>query len=137
MIVLLVRRHFWLSFCISEAYAPNELCFERVNDMVEHVKAWQCIGCGKIDAPQTCVGICQDRRVEFVYAFEYDQVLAGLKQERERARLLETLVRQLARTTPSEGGWERSYRAMQSQAPVNSGGICKWQPQCCQYPGRR
>jgi len=34
------------------------------------VKAWQCIGCGKIDAPQTCIGICQDCRVEFVYAFE-------------------------------------------------------------------
>ena len=126
-----------MSFCISEAYAPNELCFERVNDMVEHVKAWQCIGCGKIDAPQTCVGICQDRRVEFVYAFEYDQVLAGLKQERERARLLETLVRQLARTTPSEGGVGTILPRHAKSGPVNSGGICKWQPQCCQYPGRR
>ncbi len=87
-----------------------------MNDVVEHVKAWQCIGCGKIDAPQTCIGICQDSRVEFVYAFEYDQALVELKQERERARTLETLVRQLARTTPSEGGWERSYRAMQGQA---------------------
>lgn len=84
--------------------------------MIEHVKAWQCIGCGKIEAPQTCVGVCQDRRVEFVYAFEYEETLAALEAERRRANALETLVRQLVRTTPSEGGWERSYRAMQDQA---------------------
>ena len=34
--------------------------------MTEYVKAWQYIGCGKIEAPQTCVGICQDREVELV-----------------------------------------------------------------------
>jgi uracil-DNA glycosylase len=28
-----------------------------------YVKAWQCVGCGKIEAPQTCIGICQDRKV--------------------------------------------------------------------------
>ena len=84
--------------------------------MVEHVKAWECIGCGKIEAPQTCVGVCQDRRVEFVYAFEYEELLAALEAERQRSKALGALVRQLARTTPSEGGWERSYRAMQNQA---------------------
>ncbi|MCK9381691.1 MAG: hypothetical protein M0P95_11605 [Sulfuritalea sp.] len=84
--------------------------------MVEHVKAWQCIGCGKIEAPQTCVGICQDRRVEFVYAAEYEEALAELERERQRAKTLATLVRQLASTTPNAGGWEGSYRAMQNQA---------------------
>jgi hypothetical protein len=84
--------------------------------MVERVKAWQCIGCGKIEAPQTCVGVCQDRRVEFVYADEYAEALAQLEQERSRVKALETLVRQLARTTPHRGAWERSYLAMQDQA---------------------
>lgn len=84
--------------------------------MVEHVKAWQCIGCGKIEAPQTCVGICQDRRVEFVYADEFEETRAELARERRRAQALEALVRQLARTTPTAGGWERSYRALQEQA---------------------
>jgi hypothetical protein len=84
--------------------------------MVEHVKAWECIGCGKIEAPQTCVGVCQDRRVEFVYAFEYEEVLAALEAERQRSKVFKDMVRQLARTTPNEGGWERSYRAMQDQA---------------------
>jgi len=73
------------------------------------IKAWQCIGCGKLEAPQPCVGICQDRRVELVQADEYDAVKA-------RVKVLETLLRQLALTTPHEGEWERSYRALQTQA---------------------
>ena len=32
--------------------------------MSEHTKAWQCIGCGRIEAPQTCIGICEDCKVE-------------------------------------------------------------------------
>jgi hypothetical protein len=31
--------------------------------MKDYVKAWQCIGCGKIEAPQACIGVCQDRKV--------------------------------------------------------------------------
>jgi len=40
--------------------------------MTERIKAWQCIGCGRIDGPQNCIGICEDRKVEFVYAVEHD-----------------------------------------------------------------
>jgi hypothetical protein len=47
----------------------NEL-FEQGRDaMAERVTAWQCIGCGRIEGAQPCVGICQDRRTDFVYAF--------------------------------------------------------------------
>lgn len=81
--------------------------------MTAYVKAWQCIGCGKIEAPQTCVGICQDRKVEFVYAQEHRDEIA-LAQARSRA--LELLVRQIALTTPRKGEWERSYRALQQRA---------------------
>jgi hypothetical protein len=70
--------------------------------MPERLKAWQCIGCGRIEGPQTCIGICQDRKVEFVYAAEYEELAA--------------LVTQLARATPREGEWERSYRALQARA---------------------
>ena len=81
--------------------------------MPEYVKAWQCIGCGKIEAPQTCVGICQDRKIEMVYAHEHREAMAGTQ-----AALLElrALVRQLATTTPRAGEWERSYRALQERA---------------------
>ncbi len=74
-----------------------------------HIKAWQCIGCGKIEAPQTCIGVCQDRRIELVNADEYRAAQARIKE-------LETLIRQLALTTPRTGEWERSYRALQTRA---------------------
>ena len=84
--------------------------------MTERFKAWQCIGCGKIDSPQPCIGICQDRKVEFVYASQYDDALAQAEALRARARALEGLVRRLARTRPHEHEWERSYRTFQEEA---------------------
>ena len=84
--------------------------------MTDYVKAWQCIGCGKIEAPQTCIGVCQDRKVQFVYASEHEEVLAQAHHAQHRAVVLEALVRQLARTTPRNGEWERSYLALQNQA---------------------
>lgn len=81
--------------------------------MTGHIKAWQCIGCGKIEAPQNCIGVCEDRRVEFVYASEHEEALAHARRQMES---LMALVRKLARTTPRDGEWERSYRALQQQA---------------------
>jgi hypothetical protein len=77
---------------------------------------WQCIGCGKIEGPQPCIGVCQDRRVEMVYASEHDEALRETDQLRQRIASLEALVRQIATTTPREGEWERGYRALQTQA---------------------
>ena len=39
--------------------------------MSEHITAWECIGCGRIEGARPCLGICQDRKVEFVYADEH------------------------------------------------------------------
>ena len=69
---------------------------------VERIKAWQCIGCGRIEGAQPCLGICEDRPAHFVYAEEYER--------------LEALVRQLATVTPRDGEWERTYRALQQRA---------------------
>jgi hypothetical protein len=80
------------------------------------MQAWQCIGCGRLEAPQNCIGICQDRRVELVYAAELDATEAELaKTTRERDALF-ALARRLAFSRPREGEWERSYRALQAQA---------------------
>lgn len=105
--------------------------------MTEPISAWQCIGCGRIEAPQTCIGVCQDRRVEFVYAAEHAETEAELAAVREAlesaecardagaARLaalqaerdaLDAVVRRLAFSRPRDGEWERSYRALQAQA---------------------
>ncbi|HSN21966.1 MAG TPA: hypothetical protein VLS49_14890 [Usitatibacter sp.] len=80
---------------------------------VERVKAWQCIGCGRIEAPQECVGVCEFKRLDMVYAFEHEQ---ALEAERAKCGRLEALVRHLARITPREGEFERSWRALQEQA---------------------
>src|SRR6202162_3573940 len=84
--------------------------------MSNRVKAWQCIGCGRIEAPQNCIGICQDRKVEFVYAFDYEDALAQLELSRGQVSALSALVRRLASTKPREHEWEHSYRALQEQA---------------------
>lgn len=85
--------------------------------MTEYIKAWQCIGCGKVDVPQPpCIGVCQDRKVEFVYASEYEAALAQAALADQRVKTLEALVRRLAWTMPRNGEWERSYRVLQDQA---------------------
>ena len=84
--------------------------------MIESMKAWQCIGCGRIEAPQQCLGICQDRKVELVYADEHREVSAELEAARRQLRALEGVVRRLATTHPNAGQWERSYRTLQQQA---------------------
>lgn len=84
--------------------------------MSERMTAWQCIGCGRIEAPQPCIGVCQDRKVEFVYAGDYDEALAELGRVRDRVEALAALVRQIAHTTPRSGEWEHTYRALQERA---------------------
>jgi hypothetical protein len=84
--------------------------------MTERMTAWQCIGCGRIEGAQPCVGICEDRRAEFVYAADHDAVLAQLAASRRRIEDLAALVRQIANTTPREGECERTWRALQARA---------------------
>lgn len=84
--------------------------------MTDYVKAWQCIGCGKIEAPQTCIGVCRDQRVELVYASDHEEVLAQLRATQRHLRTAAAVLRTLASTRPHNDEWERSYRVMQEQA---------------------
>jgi hypothetical protein len=80
--------------------------------MADYISAWRCIGCGRIEAPQNCIGICRDRPVQFVYAKDHEAVLArALAAE----RALE-LVRKLAAITPRNENWKESYLALQREA---------------------
>jgi len=73
------------------------------------IKAWECVGCGRIEAPQPCLGICQDRAVELVHAESYRQLQNDNAQMRE-------LILRLARTSPREGQWQAGYQALQVRA---------------------
>src|SRR5262249_34184452 len=78
--------------------------------------AWECIGCGRIEGPQPCIGVCQDRKVSFVYASDYAAVLSRLLEAEERIAALEGLIRRMALSTPRTGEWERSCRSLQEEA---------------------
>ena len=80
------------------------------------IKAWQCIGCGRVEAPANCVGICQDRKVELVGAWDYAEVVVALDEANERILTLESALRRLAHVTPREGTWKESYLALQMHA---------------------
>ena len=76
---------------------------------IERISGWRCIGCGKVDAPRPCVGVCQDRKVELVDAADYDALLA-------RVRELEAALALIARVTPREDALPASWRALQERA---------------------
>jgi hypothetical protein len=76
---------------------------------VDRVEVWQCIGCGKIEAPQPCIGVCRDRKTQLVYAEEYDALAAQLE-------VFRGVLRQIATITPREGECLRSWVALQRRA---------------------
>jgi hypothetical protein len=78
-------------------------------DMADTIKAWQCIGCGRLEGPAQCVGICQDQPVELVTAADYLKAVA-------RAEALEEVVRRIAHTAPKKGQCERTWLALQGEA---------------------
>jgi hypothetical protein len=84
--------------------------------MTERLTAWRCIGCGRLEAAQPCIGVCQDRPVELVFADDHDQTVAELAAARAQAEALARFVREVAYTTPRAGEWESSYRALQRRA---------------------
>lgn len=84
--------------------------------MIEYIQAWQCIGCGKIEAPQPCIGVCRDRKVLMVGKDDYQHVrdaARGLQQQLQEAK---TVLSQLAWSTPRDTQWEPSYRHFQERA---------------------
>jgi hypothetical protein len=58
----------------------------------------------------------QDRKVEFVYAFEHNAVLAQLADTTMVRDSLAALLRRLAFTTPRNGDWEGAFRSYQAEA---------------------
>lgn len=84
----------------------------------DYIEAWQCIGCGRIEAPQTCIGVCRDRKVMLVGMAGHQQALDEIQRlygELERAR---TILARLAHVRPREGQWEASWRALGEEARV-------------------
>ena len=78
-------------------------------DEVERIHGWRCIGCGKVDAPRPCIGVCQDRKCELVLAGDYDALLALAKRQAAVLSLI-------AAVTPREGEIAATWSALQRRA---------------------
>ncbi|MDE2248048.1 MAG: hypothetical protein KGJ96_05660 [Xanthomonadaceae bacterium] len=83
---------------------------------IEYIQAWQCIGCGKIEAPQPCIGVCRDKKVLMVSKDDHAQVLAELADAQRQLHGLQAVLLQLAWSEPRDGQWERNWRALQQRA---------------------
>ena len=84
--------------------------------MSEYIEAWQCIGCGKIEAPQPCIGVCRDRKILMVGKDEHQRVLDAMRELRQQLLAAQAVLSQLAWSTPRDGQWESSWRALQLRA---------------------
>ena len=85
-------------------------------EAVERLAAWRCIGCGKVEAPQPCIGVCSDRKVELVDGRDYDAVLDSMERLESENRRLREFIRMMARNKPHPDCWEESYRHLQALA---------------------
>ncbi|MFC5581837.1 hypothetical protein [Rhodanobacter terrae] len=84
--------------------------------MTDWIEAWQCVGCGKIEAPQPCIGVCRDRKIAMVGKDEHERVLEAARDLQRQVHRAHALLSQLAWAVPREGQWEISYRALQTRA---------------------
>jgi hypothetical protein len=83
---------------------------------VDRLTVWSCAACGRIEAPQPCIGVCVWPKEEVVRADRHDEVEAQGEVARRQVRELSALVRRLAWVTPREGQWVATCRAMQDEA---------------------
>ncbi len=82
----------------------------------ETVIVWRCQDCGGIDAPQPCIDVCIWGPADWVDVISYESERSRAAFDREVEQSLAGLLRRLAFATPRDGQWERSWRALQSQA---------------------
>lgn len=74
---------------------------------VRTIKAWECAGCGRIEAPQPCLGICQDHAIELIHGETHAAVVAERDRLMADNAAMRELVLRLARTVPRDAQWER------------------------------
>lgn len=84
--------------------------------VVTSIEAWQCIGCGKLEAPQPCIGVCQDRKVTLVSAADYQAALDQNRLLLHRIDALRLLLTRFTHARPHRKGYAASWMKMQDLA---------------------
>jgi hypothetical protein len=80
------------------------------------VQAWGCPDCGRIDAPQPCLGVCVRRPVLMADASEQRVLAARATQAAEFEQALASLARLVAHVTPRAGAERRTWAALAARA---------------------
>ena len=88
---------------------------KRVTRMTDYILAWQCIGCGKIEAPQTCIGVCRDRKVFVVGKEEHERALAANLALQARLERVHAGLLRFGQAEAKPGQWESAWHALQAQ----------------------
>ena len=80
------------------------------------ITAWACDSCGRIEAPQPCIGVCIRPETPMVEVAEHQAVLARDAALRDALVPFAALARALAWSTPRPGQSERSVRVLCERA---------------------
>lgn len=81
-------------------------------DPPEVVEAWGCPRCGRVDAPQPCLGVCIGRPVEMTDAAAYRDLAERSAALADVERELAAVVRLLAHVTPRGGRGDETRMAL-------------------------
>jgi hypothetical protein len=68
--------------------------------MSDRLSALFCVGCGRVDVPEPCVGACDERMLDLVLAKEYDAARTQTDEAPRKAANLRKLVSRLVSELP-------------------------------------
>lgn len=77
----------------------------------DELTTWACDSCGRIEAPQPCIGVCVRPTVAFVPASVHHETLADARELAATLDRLAVPLRQLAWTTPRD--WDATASAIE------------------------
>jgi hypothetical protein len=80
------------------------------------VETWWCATCGRVEAPQPCIGVCVHTPEDMVAADEHARAADAARAAHDETIRLERLVRLLATVTPRAGQVERTLSALRAPA---------------------
>jgi hypothetical protein len=80
------------------------------------IEAWGCPVCGRVDAPQPCLGVCVRRPVLMADAAGYRELAAGVEAAERRDEALGALAHLVVHVTPRPGQEERTRAALAGRA---------------------
>ena len=80
------------------------------------VEAWGCPACGRVDAPQPCLGVCVRRPVLMVDAERFKGLAAAVAAGRSAERRLSEVVRLAANIAPRDEQVEQTRTWLRSRA---------------------